>query len=100
MEKIWKKGCYIVLIKPAYKGNFFSSSYKEDFIYKQRDDRNYLRTLYDSSGSCKNGQPGYSATNNWNWRFATEQESAAYDIAGKPIKASDVIVSVDTFSII
>lgn len=85
---MFKKGDYIVLIDQPInmdgdKIGWDSRSFKQNHIYKQKEDHKYLMTELDSGGSGNNGWSCYDFKYK-NWRFATQQEIEHYKFLEGP----------------
>lgn len=92
---MFKKGDYIVLLNLDYNGD---SSFPINYIYKQRQEQDYLQSELDNRGNETNGwsritfnKRGY----NCNWRYATQQEINKYNELGKPFDVSLVNLNVE-----
>lgn len=77
--KHFQKGDYIVITGPGFNNHGLIS----DFCYKQRDEHLFLSPELTTNGSETN-RWGLIQFNNDNWRYATQQEIAAYNLIGKP----------------
>jgi hypothetical protein len=91
---MFKKGEYIVLIDQPInmdgdKLGWDSKSFKQNHIYKQKEDHKYLMTELDSDGSYNNGWSCYDFKYK-NWRYATPQEITEYKRLGKPFDVSEI----------
>ena len=83
-KKEFKKGDYIVINECKE-----SAGFKGNFVYKQREDFEYLRVVLDINGS-ENGYPVYSFINTTNWRYASKDEIKAYEWLGKPVSVKEI----------
>jgi hypothetical protein len=72
------KGAYIVLTQDH------GLAFKKDDIFKQRKDYWYLKVELDSKGGTLNGRDAIKASDNKNWRAATQDEIDRYNKNGGP----------------
>jgi hypothetical protein len=94
----FEAGDYIVIDKQNVITNDFSlKQFPPYFCFKQRINSDILAPQIDGNGSTNNGWNIYRYNNTSNWRYATEQERAQYEILGKPyntkMKASENLQS-------
>lgn len=85
---VFKRGEYIVLTKEIKE----SLNFKKDYIYKQREDCEWLRPEKDLKENGNNGHTSVVANKNTNWRLAYPHERKAYDKVNKPINIADSII--------
>lgn len=76
---------YIVILKGSGRG------FLENYIYKQREDCDFIRPYVDSKGSKANGWSACNFYTNERWRYATPQEKALYNRTLKPVHISNVL---------
>lgn len=81
------KGDYIVCLDTPEK----DTSFPKNYIFKQRENGDYLLSELDVGGSKTNGwclinynKKSISTTPSYNWRYATPEEIAEYNRLGKP----------------
>jgi hypothetical protein len=72
MEKQFLEGQYIIILKPAG-----SPSFPENFIYRQRENYEYLRVEKDLEGDL-NGTARINPEYTEDWRYADPHEIEEY----------------------
>jgi hypothetical protein len=84
MQKQFLEGQYIIILKPAG-----SPSFPENFIYRQRENYEYLRVEKDLEGDL-NGTPRINPEYTEEWRYATPHEIEEYKRLGKPFNVTSI----------
>jgi len=87
-SKEFVKGDYIVLLKTVTGGSF-----KEGYIFKQRETYRYLRAVIDLHGCASNGWSSITIEDSKDWRHATTNEVLMYNKNGGPCSITQPIKS-------
>jgi hypothetical protein len=90
---MFKQGDYIVLLE-----NTEFDAWKKDFVFKQREDCDWLRPEIDLRGDDTNGNTRIcfdplnyrAAGKSYSWRYAEDYEIEAYDQVNRPVNISQL----------
>jgi hypothetical protein len=84
MQKQFLEGQYIVILTPGTSPNFL-----ENFIYRQRENYEYLRVEKDLQVDL-NGTGRINPECTADWRYATPHEIEEYKRLGKPFNVTSI----------
>lgn len=90
---MFQKDDYIVVLELKNIGEFTQCA-KNDYIFKQKNDAQYIIPYIDLSGSDTNANDTllYNKTANLlDWRYATQEEIALYELNGKPCSITELL---------
>lgn len=94
---MFKQDEYIVILEGGSLGDPENETFPNNFIYKQREEKEYLRPYLDNQLDTSNGRPGLDYDQkHCKWRYATEKEAKAYEEYTAPLNINKIIGIGDT----
>lgn len=88
---MFQKDDYIVVLE---LNDISTSCAKEEWIFKQRETQSSLCPCVDLKGSTDNSNGTLKFDKSYtlrNWRYATQEEIALYELNGKPCSISELV---------